>query len=98
MTGCEPCTVAAGGPDPYNRRMSYRLLPALALLAVTAAAAEPATLTGSSASQAGLAPVAPEAAHLPMANRAILRKSHRRMDLLDRGRGIAEHRRAPWPG
>src|SRR5258706_9632380 len=92
MTGCEPCTVAAGGPDPYNRRMSYRLLPALALLAVTAAAAEPATLTVSSASQAGVASVAPEAADLPMANRSSVRKSQRRMYLLNGDRVLRSYR------
>jgi len=54
-TGCEPCTVAAGEADPYNRRMSYRFLTALAFLAATAAGPEPATLTASSASQAGVA-------------------------------------------
>jgi len=72
--------------------MSYRLLPALALLAITAAAAEPATLTVSSVNQAGVASLAPEPAELPMANRAIVRKSQRRMYLLNGDRVLRSYR------
>jgi murein L,D-transpeptidase YafK len=72
--------------------MSYRFLPALALLAVTAAAAEPATLSVATANQAGVASLAPEPDELPVADRAVVRKSERRLYLLSQGRVLRSYR------
>lgn len=72
--------------------MSYRILPALVLLAATAAAAEPATLSVSTANQAGVASLAPEPDELPVADRAVVRKSERRLYLLNQGRVLRSYR------
>ena len=62
--------------------MSFRFLPILALLAATAAIAEPAAVIAGRPDGAEPAALAPEPAELPMADRAVVRKSERRLYLL----------------